>query len=214
MGSCKSAPAARPPHPAPLPPKRGEREYRRRATKQEERFFMRGANVRKTSVARRLRRNSTIAEQRLWYRLRSRGLYGLKFVRQEPIGPYIVDFVCREHRLVVEVDGGQHCENLRDNLRDQWLRDNSYRVLRFWNNDVLENIEGVLESIANAIPHDGRAPSPPSSGGEGWGEGGGPQGQSRRSSQTIADAQTRGTPPSSQPSPPEEGGEGARRGEG
>jgi very-short-patch-repair endonuclease len=68
---------------------------------------MRGAKVDKTNVSRRLRRNATIAEQRLWYRLRSRSLYGMKFVRQEPIGPYIVDFVCRERRLIIEVDGGQ-----------------------------------------------------------------------------------------------------------
>jgi very-short-patch-repair endonuclease len=125
---------------------------------------MRGANVQKTSTARRLRRNSTIAEQRLWYRLRSRSLYGMKFVRQEPVGPYIVDFVCREYRLVVEVDGGQHCENACDEVRDRWLNDHGYRVLRFWNNDVLENTEGALESIASALPHDGRAPSPPKRG--------------------------------------------------
>jgi very-short-patch-repair endonuclease len=123
-------------------------------------------------MARRLRRNATNAEQQLWYRLRSRSLYGMKFIRQEPVGPYIVDFVCREHRLVIEVDGGQHCENEHDVVRDQWLLEHGYRVLRFWNNEVIENIEGVLEVIANALPHDGPAPSPPSSGGEGWGEGG------------------------------------------
>jgi very-short-patch-repair endonuclease len=143
----------------------------------EERPSMRGANFRKTCTARRLRRNSTFAEQQLWHRLRARSLYGMKFVRQEPVGPYIVDFVCREHHLIIEVDGGQHCENERDVVRDQWLNGHGYRVLRFWNNDVLGNIEGVLEVIANALPHDGRAPSPPSSGGEGRGEGGGRQGQ-------------------------------------
>jgi very-short-patch-repair endonuclease len=175
---------------------------------------MRSASRPKTNTARKLRRNSTIAEQRLWYRLRSRSLNGMKFVRQESIGPYFVDFVCREHRLVIEVDGGQHCENAGDAVRDKWLREHGYCVLRFWNNDVLGNIEGVLETIANTLPHDQRAPSPPSSGGEGRGEGGVRQGQTRGSDGTIADAQTRGTPPSSQPSPPEEGGEGALRGEG
>jgi len=104
---------------------------------------MRGANVTKTRLARRLRNHSTRAEQRLWRYLRSRSLAGFKFVRQEPIGPYIVDFVCREKRLVVELDGGQHAENNRDAMRDRWLVERRYRVLRFWNNEVIENIEGV-----------------------------------------------------------------------
>jgi very-short-patch-repair endonuclease len=181
---------------------------------------MRGARVAKTDNARRLRRNATIAEQRLWYRLRSRSLYGMKFVRQEPIGPYIVDFVCRKHRLIIEVDGGQHCENVRDGIRDRWLKEHSYRVLRFWNNDVIRNIDGVLETIASALPHDRTAPSPPPKsglpdfgtlkmieignsrfrlGGEGWGEGGAPHAQTRQ-------AETRGTPPSSRPSPPPKSG--------
>ncbi len=115
----------------------------------------------KTNVARRLRRNATIAERRLWYRLRSRSLYGMKFVRQEPIGPYIVDFVCRKHRLIIEVDGGQHSENVRNVIRDRWSLEHNYRVLRFWNNDVIRNIDGVLETIATALPHDQPAPSPP-----------------------------------------------------
>jgi very-short-patch-repair endonuclease len=70
-----------------------------------------------------------------------------KFVRQEPIGPYVVDFVCREQRLVIEIDGGQHATSARDVVRDRWLADHRYRVLRFWNNEVLENIEGVWETI-------------------------------------------------------------------
>jgi Protein of unknown function (DUF559) len=79
-------------------------------------------------------------------------------VRQEPIGPYIGDFVCREKRLVIEVDGGQHAENNRDTERDRWLLKHRYRVLRFWNNEVLENIEGVWETIFTAasaatLPH-------------------------------------------------------------
>ena len=79
---------------------------------------MRGANVFKTSRARRLRRDQTDAERELWNRIRSRSINGCKFVRQEPIGPYFVDFVCRERRLVIELDGGQHNENERDAARD------------------------------------------------------------------------------------------------
>jgi len=117
---------------------------------------MRAARVIKTERARRLRQDATKAETALWYQLRSRRLNGHKFVRQEPIGPYTVDLVCRESRLVIEVDGGQHAENPHDAVRDKWLADHNYRVLRFWNNDVLGNIAGVLEAIATAL-----AESPP-----------------------------------------------------
>jgi very-short-patch-repair endonuclease len=112
---------------------------------------MRGAKVVKTQRARRLRRDSTDAELKLWYRLRTRSTLGFKFVRQEPIGPYIVDFACRERRLIVEVDGGQHAGSKSDLVRDQWLAEHRYRVLRFWNNDVMSNIEGVLETIVKAL---------------------------------------------------------------
>ena len=129
--------------------------------------------------SRRLRRNATIAEQRLWYQVRSRSLCGAKFVRQESVGPYIVDFACREHRVIVEVDGGQHAENERDVVRDRWLHDHGYRVLRFWNNDVIENIDGVLETIASTLQEgqeDCGASSPsPRLRGEGRGEGDSPQ---------------------------------------
>jgi very-short-patch-repair endonuclease len=108
---------------------------------------MRSANVTKTVFARQLRKHSTQAERKLWRHLRSRSLAGFKFVRQEPIGPYIVDFICREKRLVIEVDGGQHAESKRDAVRDQWFVEHRYRVLRFWNNEVLENIEGVWDTI-------------------------------------------------------------------
>jgi very-short-patch-repair endonuclease len=121
---------------------------------------MRGAKVAKTESARRLRRNATIAEQRLWYRLRSRSLCEMKFVRQEPIGPYILDFVCRERRLIIEVDLGQHAESEHDLVRDRWLRDHKYRILRFWNNDVIQNTQGVLKTIASALEPDGPSPSP------------------------------------------------------
>jgi len=76
-------------------------------------------------------------------------------VRQEPIGRHICDFVCREKKLIVEADGGQHLESKRDEVRDRYLRDQGYRVLRFWNNDVLSNIEGVLITIDAELKEDG-----------------------------------------------------------
>jgi very-short-patch-repair endonuclease len=112
---------------------------------------MRGARVVKIERAQRLRRNSTDAERKLWLHLRSRAMVGFKCVRQEPMGPYVVDFICRERRLIVEVDGSQHADSKRDLVRDRWLADHDYRVLRFWNNDVLTNTDGVLESIAMAL---------------------------------------------------------------
>jgi very-short-patch-repair endonuclease len=112
---------------------------------------MRGAKNQQTARARSLRERSTDTETKLWNRLRGRAIGGHKFVRQEPIGPYIVDFVCRERRLIVEVDGGQHATDPRDAIRTKWLNDHNYRVLRFWNNDVLQNINGVLEVIANTL---------------------------------------------------------------
>jgi very-short-patch-repair endonuclease len=118
---------------------------------------MRRAKFARTDRARDLRLNSTDAETRLWNHLRSRQLNGHKFVRQEPIGRFTVDFVCRERRLVVEVDGSQHADNPSDVQRDQWLVEHRYRVLRFWNHDVLTNTNGVLEMIAAALD----AESPP-----------------------------------------------------
>jgi very-short-patch-repair endonuclease len=106
---------------------------------------MREANDFKTARARGLRRSSTDAENALWYRLRSRALNGYKFVRQEPIGSYTVDLVCRERRLIIEVDGSQHADNPRDAIRDKWLIDHNYRVLRFWNNDVLATWPAFLK---------------------------------------------------------------------
>jgi very-short-patch-repair endonuclease len=121
---------------------------------------MRGADGFRTERARRLRNAQTDAEATLWYRLRARRLNGYKFVRQEPVGPYIVDFVCREYRLIIEVDGGQHTDSQGDALRDKWLADRNYRVVRFWNNDISQNLTGVLETIATALaeapPHPDR----------------------------------------------------------
>src|SRR4051794_26651842 len=100
---------------------------------------MRGPNHRKVRIERRLRGQQTDAERKLWFALRDRRLSGFKFVRQEAIGPFIADFVCRERNLIIEVDGGQHSENAKDKGRDGYLREKGYRVLRFWNNDVLIN---------------------------------------------------------------------------
>jgi len=97
--------------------------------------------------ARSLRRAQTKPEFLLWKHLRDRQLGGFKFVRQEPIGPYYADFACRGRRLIVEVDGGQHLESTSDARRDNILGALGYRIIRVWNNDVLNNIEGVLEML-------------------------------------------------------------------
>jgi very-short-patch-repair endonuclease len=97
----------------------------------------------------RLRQRCTEAETALWDRLRNRGLNGAKFRRQVPLGPFVVDFACFDARLVVEVDGGQHAASQQQDVqRTTWLEAQGYRVVRFWNNEVLENIEGVLQTIA------------------------------------------------------------------
>jgi very-short-patch-repair endonuclease len=112
----------------------------------------------KTTFARRLRRDQTDAERVLWFRLRDRRLNGLKFKRQVPIDKYIADFCCAEARLIVELDGGQHATRDETN-RTVILESMGYLVLRFWNNDVLSNTDGVLEEILSAINH--RAQEPP-----------------------------------------------------
>ena len=102
--------------------------------------------------ARGLRRSATKAEQALWRVLRGHRAAGRQFRRQYPVGPYIVDFCCLADRLVVEVDGGQHAWRAgEDGARTAWLEAHGYRVLRFWNNEVLENIEGVAEAIVAAL---------------------------------------------------------------
>jgi len=108
------------------------------------------------SHARYLRRHMTDAETKLWYHLRSHRFADLKFKRQKPIGTYIADFVCMQQRLIIEVDGGQHLESDSDRQRDAWFAEQGFRVLRFWNNDVLLNIDAVLEAIYQAV-----LPSPP-----------------------------------------------------
>jgi very-short-patch-repair endonuclease len=99
-------------------------------------------------TAKNLRKNLTDAEKIVWLHLRAKQFQGLKFRKQAPMGRYVVDFVCHANKLVIEVDGGQHAVNKsRDQQREVWLRAHGYNVLRFWNNEVLENIEGVLECI-------------------------------------------------------------------
>jgi very-short-patch-repair endonuclease len=112
---------------------------------------MRGPNRKAIQIARRLRVNQTDAETVLWNRIRNRQVDGHKFVRQLPIAGYVCDFVCRESRLVVEVDGGQHSESAADVIRDRRLSEEGYRVVRFWNNDVLGNIDGVLVTIQTEL---------------------------------------------------------------
>ena len=102
--------------------------------------------------ARQLRKNPTDAERLLWQKLRFWQVDGRKFRRQQPLGGYIVDFVCLERRLIVELDGGQHADrNAYDKKRDDWLRNQGFVILRFWNHDVLNNIDGVVEQILDTL---------------------------------------------------------------
>ena len=112
---------------------------------------MRGPDRKTIRIARRLRVNQTDAETVLWNHIRNRRIDGYKFVRQQPINGYICDFVCREKSLIVEVDGGQHSESAEDVIRDRRLTDAGFKVLRFWNNDVLANLEGVLVTIQSEL---------------------------------------------------------------
>jgi len=105
-----------------------------------------------TNIARMLRKRSTSAENLLWQQLRGRQLEGHKFRRQQPVGPYILDFVNFEKRIVIELDGGQHAiKKDSDKKRDQWLKVEGFKVLRFWNNDIFENLEGSLEVIRKRL---------------------------------------------------------------
>jgi very-short-patch-repair endonuclease len=105
-----------------------------------------------TGVARELRSRMTDAESKLWFALKDRRFAAFKFRRQVPVGPsYIADFLCFEKRLIVEVDGGQHADSVSDAERDNWLAQNKFQLLRFWNNDVLQNLEGVLTSLSEQL---------------------------------------------------------------
>jgi len=101
-----------------------------------------------------LRKSSTEAEKLLWQKLRRKQFHGLRFRRQFPLGPYFGDFVCLPARLVIEVDGGQHAEGPQadhDRRRSDWLRGEDFRVLRFWNPDIFENMDSVLDRIDAAM---------------------------------------------------------------
>jgi very-short-patch-repair endonuclease len=102
---------------------------------------------RPTKRAQHLRNNGTDAERKLWRNLSRRDLRGFKFSRQIPVGPFIVDFLCRERGLIVEVDGGQHCQSRNDHQRTAFLENEGFRLIRFWNDDVLQNMDGVLQVI-------------------------------------------------------------------
>src|ERR1700722_18446457 len=112
-----------------------------------------GVSSNQRSRARTMRGAPTESELRLWRLLRDRRLSGFKFRRQVPVGPYIVDFLCVGAKLIVEADGSQHAESRHDNIRDAYLAGQGWKVLRFWNNEVSQNREGVLETIFAHVKH-------------------------------------------------------------
>lgn len=125
----------------------------------------------KRRTAKRLRENTTAAEDILWHHLRRLEVEGSHFRRQVIVGPYVADFACLGRRLVIEVDGSQHGDDMniqRDEARTRWLNSEGYRVLRFWNNDVMTNTEAVLEAIHTVLaatpPRLPRAGDPPPEG--------------------------------------------------
>jgi very-short-patch-repair endonuclease len=101
--------------------------------------------------AKMLRSDMTDAERRLWYRLRAHRFAGIKFKRQVPIGRYVVDFACMSRKVVLEIDGGQHADSEADRVRDRQLMEQGFKVLRFWNNDVLKQTDIVLETIMETL---------------------------------------------------------------
>jgi very-short-patch-repair endonuclease len=140
-------------HSVPLP-------LRRERDSEAERSRERGPNDLLRKHAKRMRGAQTPAEHRLWQILRARRLAGFKFKRQVPIDGYIVDFACLKHRLIIEADGGQHCESERDVGRDAHLRAQGFRTLRFWNSDIFNNEEGVFTAILTALQSPLPNPSP------------------------------------------------------
>ena len=113
------------------------------------------------ALARRLRRDQTEAEKRLWFQLRDRRLGGWKFRRQCPVDRYIVDFLCADAHLIVELDGGQHAVRVEaDARRTEILESLGYLVVRYWNNDVMQNIEGVIEDVARTLESHRAEPLP------------------------------------------------------
>ena len=133
-----------PPNSSPLAGEEGARP--------RQRVGRRGGRQSLLDLAKRNRKNHTDAERRLWSILRSHRLQGWKFKRQEQLGDYIVDFVCFGARLIVEADGSQHAESEADIQRTAWLESQGFRVIRFWNNDILLNPDGVATAIVAALP--------------------------------------------------------------
>ena len=122
-----------------------------------------------THFAKNLRKQSTDTERVVWKHLRAKNFKGLKFRRQQPVGKYIVDFVCFEKKIIIELDGGQHAmlsENQKDVERDKWFEAQGYIVLRFWDNEVLMNTQEVLEVIKGHCFKSPSPQSPPIKGGE------------------------------------------------
>ncbi len=117
--------------------------------------------------ARNLRQNMTDAERKLWYALRDRRFEHYKFRRQHPVGRYITDFACLEAHLIIEVDGGQHAESKHDERRTAFLETEGFKVIRFWNNDVMANLDGVLVVIAKELKRCCPSPRPSPQRGEG-----------------------------------------------
>ena len=136
----------------------------------ERTFESRIKNGKRERFARRLRSEQTDAESIFWYNVRGRRLAGFKFRRQRVIGPYIVDFICREARLIVELDGGQHASRADyDRRRDEYLGLLGFRVLRIWNNDLITNRNGVMETVLRSL-REVATPSPWPSPSKGRGE--------------------------------------------
>ncbi len=106
-----------------------------------------GAATSTLAFAKKLRREMTDAEMKLWQQLRAHRFENYKFKRQQPIGKYIADFVCLKHRLIIEVDGSQHADSQHDKIRDAWLKSQGFRILRVWNNEVSREMNGVLLTI-------------------------------------------------------------------
>ena len=129
----------------------GERGFPRPSGERDAGRQGEGTAPAKTTIARRLRRDSTEAENKLWARLRNRQLAGWKFVRQFPVSGFYADFACREAMLIVEVDGSQHAESESDKRRSAVLEAQGFDVLRFWNNDVLKETDNVLTAILHAL---------------------------------------------------------------
>jgi len=156
------------------------------------------------SLSRALRRRQTDVERILWGHLRSRRFQGFRFRRQQPIERYIVDFCCFENRLIIELDGGQHNVNKeKDEVRTRVLEDNGFRVLRFWDSEVIQELEAVLTRILKALGTENPSPRPL------------PQGERGRQSKvvrlgsiggTMGDRRGHGKPPSPRPLPQGERG--------